>query len=80
MILSSSAIMIRLHCDTTDEQFAYALGEALTLRSFGYLEMIKLWGDIPLDYLEPYQNLAIPSVLTPKVDRNIVFERIRTDL
>ena len=71
---------IRQHCDTTDEQFAYALGEALTLRSFGYMEMIKLWGDIPLDYLEPYQNLALPYVITPKVDRNIVFERIRTDL
>ncbi|MBQ3673583.1 MAG: RagB/SusD family nutrient uptake outer membrane protein [Paludibacteraceae bacterium] len=70
---------IRQHCDTTDEQFAYALGEALTLRSYAYLEMIKLWGDIPLEYFEPLQNAAAP-VQTPKVDRNIVFERIRADL
>ena len=70
---------IRQHCDTADVQFAYALGEALTLRSFGYLEMIKLWGDIPMEYFEPLQNAAAP-VQTPKVDRNIVFERIRTDL
>jgi hypothetical protein len=70
---------IRQHCDTTDELFAYALGEALTLRSFGYLEMIKLWGDIPMEYFEPLRNAAAP-VQTPKVDRNIVFERIRTDL
>lgn len=70
---------IRQHCDTTDVQFAYALGEALTLRSFGYLEMIKLWGDIPLEYFEPLKNAAAP-VQTPKVDRNMVFERIRTDL
>lgn len=70
---------IRLHCDTTQAKFAYALGEALTLRSFGYLEMIKLWGDIPLDYYEDTYALS-EKVITPKVDRNIVFERIRTDL
>lgn len=70
---------IREHCDTTDVNFAYALGEALTLRSFAYLEMIKLWGDIPLEYFEPLNNAATP-LKTPKVDRNIVFERIRTDL
>ena len=67
---------IRAHCDTTQAEYAYALGEVLTLRSFAYLEMIKLWGDIPLDYFEFVQA----PVLTPKVDRNIVFERIRTDL
>ncbi len=71
---------IREHCDTMDVNFAYALGEVLTLRSFGYLEMIKLWGDIPIEYFEPLANSGADSVLTPKVDRNQVFERIRTDL
>lgn len=71
---------IRTHCDTTQIDYAYALGEALVLRAFGHLEMIKLWGDIPLDYFEPVQAPDFSPVLTPKVDRNIVFEHIRADL
>lgn len=35
---------IRLHSDTTDATFKYLLGEALTLRAFCYLEMVKAVG------------------------------------
>ena len=54
---------IRAHSDTTDATFKYLLGEALTLRSFCYLEMVKLWGDVPASF-ESF-NGHNPEVTTP---------------
>lgn len=70
---------IRLHSDTTDAAFKYLLGEALTLRAFCYLEMVKLWGDVPASFAS--FNGFNPEVLyTEKQDRNVVYEQLRTDL
>lgn len=70
---------IRAHSDTTDATFKYLLGEALTLRAFCFLEMVKLWGDVPPSFVS--FNGYNPEVLyTEKNDRNIIYEQLRVDL
>lgn len=70
---------IRLHSDTTDATFKYLLGEALTLRAFCYLEMVKLWGDVPACF-ESFNGHNSEVLYTKKQDRNVVFEQLRIDL
>ena len=70
---------IRQHSDTTDATFKYLLGEALTLRAFCYLEMVKLWGDVPASF-ESFNGYNPEVLYTKKQDRNVVFEQLRIDL
>ena len=70
---------IRQHSDTTDATFKYLLGEALTLRAFCYLEMVKLWGDVPASF-ESFNGTNPEVLYTKKQDRNVVFEQLRIDL
>ncbi len=70
---------IRAHSDTTDENFQYLLGEALTLRAFCYLEMVKLWGDVPASF-ESFNGNNSEVLYSKKQDRNVVFEQLRIDL
>lgn len=61
-----------------NDTMAYLLGEALFLRSFAYLEMVKYWGDVPARFESIAKNPD--GVTTPKTDRNVVFEQLRVDL
>ena len=70
---------IRQHSDTTDATFKYLLGEALTLRAFCYLEMVKLWGDVPASF-ESFNGYNSEVLYSKKQDRNVVFEQLRIDL
>lgn len=70
---------IRQYGDTTNAQFRYLLGEALTLRAFCYLEMIKLWGDVP-DMFQPFTGDDINNLFTEKTDRNNIYDKLRVDL
>ncbi|MBO4249695.1 MAG: RagB/SusD family nutrient uptake outer membrane protein [Paludibacteraceae bacterium] len=70
---------IRAHSDTTNANFKYLLGEALTLRAFCYLEMVKLWGDVPASF-ESFNGHNPEVLYTKKQDRNVVFEQLRIDL
>ena len=70
---------IRMHSDTTDATFRYLLGEALTLRAFCYLEMVKLWGDVPASF-ESFNGYNPDVLYTEKQDRNVVYEQLRIDL
>ena len=70
---------IRQHADTTDLTFKYLLGEALTLRAFCYLEMIKLWGDVPASF-ESFNGFNPEVLYTKKQDRNVIYEQLRIDL
>ncbi len=70
---------IRAHSDTTDATFKYLLGEALTLRAFCYLEMVKLWGDVPASF-ESFTGFNPEVLYTKKQDRNVVYEQLRIDL
>ncbi|MDD3078181.1 MAG: RagB/SusD family nutrient uptake outer membrane protein [Paludibacter sp.] len=70
---------IENNSDTTQAEFRYFLGEVLTLRAFTYLEMIKLWGDVPARF-EPMDPNDENDIYSPKADRNIIFEQLRSDL
>ena len=64
--------------DTTNATMRYLYGEALTLRAWLNYEMLKLWGDIP--FLFKPMDGSDESIFPHKVDRNLVFEKIRVDL
>lgn len=70
---------IRQYSDTTDKTFKYLLGEALTLRAFCYLEMIKLWGDIPANF-SSFNGHNSDVLYGMKQDRNVIYEQLRIDL
>ncbi|MBO5618818.1 MAG: RagB/SusD family nutrient uptake outer membrane protein [Paludibacteraceae bacterium] len=70
---------IRQYSDTTDETFRYLLGEALTLRAFCYLEMVKLWGDVPANF-KSFDGQNKDDLYIPKSDRNVIYEQLRIDL
>lgn len=53
------------------------LGEALTLRAQFYYDLIKNWGDVPMQ-MEPSADL--PSVYLPKTDRDVIYDKILDDL
>lgn len=59
--------------------FEYMKGEALFLRAFAMLEMVKYWGDVPVN-VASYNGESIESVTQEKKDRNVAFEQIRKDL
>ncbi len=60
-------------------KFDYLKGEALFLRSFALLEMVKYWGDVPVN-VKAYDGQDVNEVASAKVDRNVAFEQIREDL
>lgn len=60
-------------------KFDYLKGEALFLRSFALLEMVKYWGDVPVN-VKAYDGEVLDEACSGKVDRNIAFEQIRKDL
>ncbi len=70
---------IRQYSDTTNDDFRYLLGEALTLRAFSYLEMVKLWGDVPACF-NSFDGNDINDLYVKKTDRNVIFEQLRLDL
>lgn len=60
-------------------RYDYLKGEALYLRAFALLEMVKYWGDVPVK-VKAYGGESLTEATSAKVDRNIAFEQIRSDL
>ena len=60
-------------------KYDYLKGEALFLRAFALLEMVKYWGDVPVN-IKAYDGSSLEEAYSGKVDRNVAFEQIRTDL
>lgn len=69
---------LEAYADLKDEQMSYYLGEAYFLRSFMYMEMVKLWGDVPARFESLEKNPE--GATTPKTDRNVIYEQLRADL
>lgn len=64
--------------DLKDAKMQYLLGEALFLRSFLYLDMVKLWGDVPPRFVSITKD---PKGLEMrKSDRTNVLKQLRIDL
>lgn len=57
-------------------ELAQLLGEALTLRAFIYLDLIKAWGDVPARF----DRLTSETLYIPKTDRDVIFKQIIADL
>ena len=70
---------IELYTDTNRSEIRYLYGETLTLRAWLTYEMTKLWGDIPYMF-EPMDITSDASLYPGKVDRNIIYEKLREDL
>jgi len=75
--LNSILENIETYADLDDPSVQYLKGEALTLRAFVLLEMVKIWGDVPANFtaLDPGN-----PTLSSKEDRNVIFEQLRIDL
>jgi len=64
--------------DKESKKMQYLLGEAYFLRSFFYLEMVKLWGDVPPRFVSIAKD---PKGLEiKKSDRTEVLMQLREDL
>lgn len=69
---------IESYANLEQPEFRYYLGEALFLRSFAYLEMVKLWGDVPPRFESLVKNSDGMNIM--KDDRNKIFDHLRIDL
>ena len=69
---------LEANADLEDPDLAYYLGEAYFLRSFLYLDMVKLWGDVPARFESMAKSPE--SAKTPKTNRNVIYEHLRGDL
>jgi hypothetical protein len=52
-------------------------GEALTLRAQFYFDLVKVWGDVPAQWLP---SAELPTLFIPKTDRDTIYNRILNDL
>lgn len=68
---------IEAYGDTSSVKMKYLLGEAYFLRSFCYLEMVKLWGDVPARFVSISKDPE--GMKTPKSDRTNVLAQLRID-
>lgn len=64
--------------DKENDKMNYLLGEAYFLRSFCYLEMVKLWGDVPARFVSISKDPE--GMKMPKSDRTNVLKQLRVDL
>lgn len=59
-----------------NENMAYLLGEALTLRAMIYYDLIKAWGDVPARF----SPVTSETIYLPKSNRDEIFIQILSDL
>ncbi len=69
---------IEAYGDTSSVKMKYMLGEAYFLRSFCYLQMVQLWGDVPARFTSIATDEA--GMKTKKSDRTNVLKQLRIDL
>jgi hypothetical protein len=62
---------------TDKAQLKRVYGEALALRAYFYLDLIRYWGDVPFP-TEP--SIDQPDLKLAKVDRDIIYDKILEDL
>ncbi|MCB0494704.1 MAG: RagB/SusD family nutrient uptake outer membrane protein [Cyclobacteriaceae bacterium] len=57
-------------------EMGYLLGEALTLRTIYYADLLKTWGDVPARF-EP---LTTETIYVPKASRDVIYKQLIADL
>ena len=68
---------IEQYGDLTDDKMKYLLGEAYFLRSFCYLELVKLWGDVPARFTSLSKDES--GMYMSTYDRTDVLKQLRID-
>jgi hypothetical protein len=53
------------------------LGESLTLRSQYYFELVRVWGDVPAQWVP---SADMPNLAIPKTNRDTIYDHIIQDL
>ena len=56
----------------------YLLGEALTLRSLAYLELVRRWGDVP--FKDGIANSDLSNVYMGKINRDSIYPFLIRDM
>jgi len=59
-----------------NENMAYLLGEALTLRAVYYADLVKSWGDVPARF-EP---ITTETLYLPRSSRDVIYKQLLADL
>lgn len=54
------------------------LGEALTLRAMNYLDIIRMWGDVPMKFESTLPDLS--NAYLVKTDRDVILDQMLLDL
>lgn len=67
-----------LHSASDKSKMQALLGEALTLKALGYLELIRYWGDVP--FKMESSNSDLSNVYKEKIDRDTIYKYIVKDL
>lgn len=60
------------------KKMAYYLGETYTLRAMIYLDIVRLWGDVPMK-LEPTKD-DLSNAFLSKTDRDVILDQMIADL
>lgn len=59
-----------------DDDMAYLLGEAITLRAIYYADLLKTWGDIPMRF----SPITSETIYLAKTPRDSIYIRLLSDL
>lgn len=63
--------------EPTRSQIRRLHGEALTLRAQFYFDLVKLWGDVPVQWVP---SSDIPDLFLPKTNRDSIYDQLLADL
>lgn len=67
---------LRKSGDLSDPKFKQLLGEALTLRALFYVDIINMWGDVPVRF-EP---VNATNMYAARGDRDVIYKQLIADL
>lgn len=67
---------LREYADLTNTSMKHLLGEALTLRALHYVDLINMWGDVPVRF----ESVNEENIYPERSDRDVVYKQIIADL
>lgn len=67
---------LRENADTTNVAMRNLLGEALTLRALNYIDLINMWGDVPVRF----ESMNSQNMYPAREDRDVIYKQLIADL
>lgn len=67
---------LRENADLTDAKNKQLLGEALTLRALFYVDLINMWGDVPVRF----EGVNSSNMYAAREDRDVIYKQLIADL